>query len=192
MLKRLVLPLIAALLFFNGTSAYAFTIKTGTISLGGSSILSAGRYDTDRTTFVDGGSMSINSGYFFIDNLELGGQLNFGYYNSDEADGKSFAISPFMTYHIDLNETSNIYLTGMFGYLKSYYDHDDYSEESDGTLLSAEIGWEYFFNSNVSGKIGIGYTRKEMEYDSKDEYQDIDNSVTFTSFGTNIGLKVYF
>jgi hypothetical protein len=192
MLKRIVLTLITALLFFNCNSAYAFTIKKGTISLGGSSNFSAERYDTDRTTSSDGISISINSGYFVIDNLELGAQLGFGYYNSDEAEGKDFDIGPFLTYHIDFNETSNIYLTGMFGFLKSYYDHDDFSEESDGTLLSAEIGWEYFFTPNVSGKIGIRYTRKEMEYDSEGEYQDTDYSMTSTSYGTNIGLKIYF
>jgi hypothetical protein len=97
-----------------------------------------------------------------------------------------------LTYHIDLNETSNIYLTGMVGYLKSYYDNWSYSEGAEGTLLSAEVGWEYFFNPNVSAKIGFGYTQKKKEYDLKEEYQDRDDSVTHTYFGTNIGLKIYF
>jgi hypothetical protein len=189
MSKRLVLPLIVVLLCFEGTSAHAFTIKKGTISLGGSSGLSAGRNDTDETTHFDHISGSINSGYFLIDNLEFGGQLNFGYIKSDETDSKCFAISPFLTYHVDLNETSNIYLTGMYGYRKSYQDDDDIS---DGTLLSAEIGWEYFFNPNVSGKIGIGYTRRYTKYESNDEYQPVDSSVTSTFFGTTFGLKVYF
>jgi hypothetical protein len=189
MFKRPVLPLTLVLLYLEGASAYAFTIKKGTISLGGSSSLSAGRYDTDGTTSLDHTSGSINSGYFLIDNLEFGGQLNFGYIKSDESDSKCFAISPFLTYHIDLNETSNIYLTGMYGYRKSYNDDD---EISDGTLLSAEIGWEYFFNPNVAGKIGIGYTRRETTYESNDDYQVVDSSTTSTFFGTYIGLKVYF
>jgi hypothetical protein len=77
MLKRIVLPLmVVALMIFNTTNAGAVTIKEGTISLGGSSNLSIGRYETDESTSIDHFNMSINSGYFFIDNLELGGGID--------------------------------------------------------------------------------------------------------------------
>lgn len=186
MLKRIVLPLlVVALMIFNTTNAGAVTIKKGTISLGGSSNLRLGRYDTDESTSTDQLCMSINSGYFFIDNLEFGGLLTLSYSSSGSTDTKGFSISPFATYHLDLNETSNFYLTGMIGYLKSYEDYDSYSDEEDCTRLSAEIGWEYFFNPSVSGTIGITYTRTEHD-------NDIDDLDTSTSFGTNIGLKIYF
>jgi hypothetical protein len=191
MLRKIVLSMIAvALMICNSTNADAFTIKKGTISFGGSSNLWLGRSDTDITTSTDQINMSINSGYFVIDNLEIGGLLTLSYQSSDDRDSKGFSLSPFVTYHIDLNQASNIYLTGMVGYSKFYYDYDDISDESDGTILSAEIGWEYFFSSSVSGTIGLRYRR--MESDLIDSDSDTDNSVTSTSFGTNIGLKIYF
>jgi hypothetical protein len=187
MLKRIVLPLIVvALMISNTTYAGAATIKEGTISLGGSSNLWLGRYDTDESSSIDQFIMSINSGYFFIDNFELGGQLDLRYTSYDSIDSKGFTISPFATYHLDLNETSNFYLTGMIGYSKTYSDGDyGYSNEYDSTKLLAEIGWEYFFNPSVVGTIGITYTRTETD-------SDIGSSDTVTSFGTNMGLKIYF
>jgi hypothetical protein len=73
----------------------------------------------------------------------------------------------------------------MIGYWKTDQDDDWSSDENDGTKLSAEIGWEYFFSPSVSGTIGITYTRTEID-------TDIDDSFTSTFFGTNMGLKIYF
>jgi hypothetical protein len=186
MLKRIVLSLIAVVLMIcNSTNADAFTINKGTISLGGSSSLLIGRYDTDETeSHEDVIDMSIAIGYFISDNLEVGGLLGGTYRDRNDGDIKFFSISPFVTYHFELNEVSNIYLTGMIGYWKSDFDGKFGSDEYDGTILSAETGWEYFFNPSVSGTIGLIYSRTE----------DTDSSDTFTStsFGTNIGLKIYF
>jgi hypothetical protein len=131
-------------LLFVQIDAHAFRIPKGTISLGGASDLSVGRKDTDNSDTMDRFRISVESGYFFMDNLEIGAHAGLSYADSDRSDCTSYTLAPFLTYHLPVNDKSNFYLTGRVGFAKSECDYDRYSSDGDGTLWSVGAGWEYF------------------------------------------------
>ena len=205
MLKKIVFFLIAfaAVIAFNISHAGAVEIKKGTISLAGSSDLSFSHYDhkvedknSSRSAEIDGEvlDLSIRVGYFLADNLEIGAEIDVIYEFEDGGDDTSLAIGPFVKYHIDLNENSNLSLRAMVGVLQNDVDNDFFSGEFEGTVFSAGIGWEYFFNCNVAGTIGLNYFWKEWD---EDYYLKSDGSAmrltrTESSISTYIGLIFYF
>lgn len=190
MLKKFFLLFVTAFVLSAGYDANGFTLTKGTVSVGGESTLSAVNSDSDRSDSTNSIGASVSMGYFIRDNLELGGKLSANYFDGVNGDSKGFSISPYLTYHFDLNETSNIYLTGMLGIVKTYSNHGSFSSEGDATILSSEIGWEYFFNPSVSGTIGLKYEKADTDYD-EDQY-GFDFSNTSTTFGTVLGFKIYF
>lgn len=192
MLKKSIFLLVIVFVLSVGLNANALTLKKGTLSLGGASTLSAVNRDSDRSDSTNVLEASATIGYFIMDNFEFGGKLGASYIDYNIGDGKEFSISPYITYHFDLNETSNIYLTGMIGISRSYSDFGDYSRDSEGIVLASEIGWEYFFSPSVSGTVGVRYEKTDTDYDIKRPGYNSDGSDTYTTFGTILGLKVYF
>ncbi len=192
MLKKFFLLSVTAFVLFAGYDADGFTLKKGTVSVGGASTLSAVNRDSDQTDSTNSIGASVSMGYFVRDNLELGGNFSASYMDRDSGDTKGFSISPYLTYHFDLNEKSNIYLTGMIGLSKIYSDYGSVSSDSDGTILSSEIGWEYCFTPSVSGTIGVRYEREDLDYKYKSGSYHDDEDSTSTMFGTVLGLKIYF
>ncbi len=191
--RRLLILLVVISVGFiaNISDVEAFNIEKGSISIGGASTFELGTHDTDRTHSFDRFSLSLNSGYFIIDNFEIGVFLRLSYYDSSSSESKFYSISPFVSYHYPLNDFSNLFFTGSIGYSKSDMDSDYVlSDDSDGIALSAQIGWEYFFNNSVSGTIGLSYDRIEMDYDNDTNYGFDDE--TATSITSIIGLRVYF
>jgi long-subunit fatty acid transport protein len=185
MLKRITFPMAFLLTFIAGLDAMAFNLEKGTISLGGGSTFSFANREYDGSRSSNSIGLSFTGGYFIIDNLEIGGGLDMSYFSADDYEMKGIMVSPYVTYHFDLNETSNIFISGMAGFGKSDSDSDYLSSESDQTSLSAEIGWEYFFTPSVSSKIGAKYRWEE-------ERGDDDWDIERKTFSTVLGLKFYF
>jgi opacity protein-like surface antigen len=128
-----------------------------------------------------------------MDNLEIGAHAGLSYADGDRSDCTSYALAPFVTYHLPVNEKSNFYLTGRVGFAKSECDYDRYSSDGDGTLWSVGAGWEYFFNRHVASNIGLEYTDTDydVEYDGNVNNGESTN-LSSTAYGLNIGLKIYF
>ncbi len=197
MRKRIVLlTAIAATCFFFTVDAHAFTIEKGTISLGGSSDMFLGKHDSDGAEDIDHFQASVEIGYLVMNNLEIGGAVGFGFSSSDYSDSTTYSLAPFVTYHFPFNENSNFYLTGRLGYFRSESDSDDLSIESDGTTWSLGAGWEYFFNRYVAATIGLAYSEtdrdEEFEFNNGVVSDVVTTDSSYTSFGLNFGLRVYF
>ena len=83
MLKKLLLLAVTAFVLFAGYDVDGFTLKKGTVSVGGASTLSAVNRDSDHTDRTSIIGASISMGCFVRDNFELGGKVSASYSDDD-------------------------------------------------------------------------------------------------------------
>lgn len=71
-------------MLFVSMDAMAFTLKKGTISLGGGSTFEIGNRDSDASSSTDHIGVSFTIGYFIADKIEIGVEIGASYSNSGD------------------------------------------------------------------------------------------------------------
>lgn len=194
---RIVLIILTGMIITFSTSineVEARLIKKGSVSIGGLSNLGISNVNrgngNDSTSFMFSGSV----GYFVFDKVELGTSFGIGYskYRNSSTDNlQYYSISPFVSYHIPINDPSNFYIGCGAGYAKNKinYDDDDFEDyDDDGKMISAFIGWEYYINQSLALRLGLNYSH--IEWDYAGEYSNNEDSTN--SISTNAGFNILF
>lgn len=193
---KIVLVILTTFVFIFSVTVFeteARLIKKGTISIGGSSSfgLSDENYDKgrDQTSLYFNGQV----GYFIYDQVEVGANFGLSYFNYSDSSIDNitrYSIGPFATYHIPLNDKSNIYIGGGLGYTQTKYDYDSGGDDDeDGISISASSGWEYFFTPTVACHLGLRVIYTDYDYSGQYVQNNDDTSIRIR---TNAGIKVFF
>ena len=177
----------AAVLFLFAVSVQAYEIQKGTISIGGASNIFYKSRNFDKSGTSKTYSLFLDGGYFIRNNLELGAELLLESYDAGDYESRSYSLSPFIMYHIPLDEQSNIIAGGGLGYSKYETDEDNTTYESRGATMFGEVGWEYFFNPHVAMNISFNLRHIEWKLDNYSVDKDGETSIL-----TKLGLKAFF
>ncbi|HLO57691.1 MAG TPA: outer membrane beta-barrel protein [Bacteroidales bacterium] len=196
-MKNLKNALIVLVLSFFVLSLNAQT-EAGKILVGGSSSLSFSamteKYKSDDADGTWGKSTSFSlapdAGYFVIDGLAVGLQLNMGLssFKQDDSDYKSsstmIVAAPFVKYYYGTGKVKP-FATASIGF-GSQVDKDKNGETTttDKTGIfgfGGGIGAAMFMNDNVALELGIGYTSMstKAKEDNDNNRKDINAGVQF-------------
>lgn len=203
-LKRL---LVAFTLSVFVLSVNAQTVA-GKFLLGGSSSMdfssSTQKYKTDDDDGTDGKliqfSLTPLAGYFVVDGLAVGLQLEYDIYSyKDEDDDERFTqsvfmFSPFVRYYYGTAPIKPFAEIAL-GVGSQKIKEPDYFGEGTQTSTSGIFGFQfklgaaYFLNDNVSIDAGIGFARatSKPKEDNDVNYRDIASGIGF-EFGITIVL----
>lgn len=139
----------------------------------------AGQAQTSKGTYLLGGgagfnstkgattwNVSPNAGYFVIDNLAVGANLDVKDQNT--AAGTTFGVGPFVRYYfVSLGKAK------VFGNANYAYDGVNKSNS-----VGAAAGLAYFLNQSIALETALGYT---------------NNTTAKTSnIGLNVGFQIHF
>jgi len=179
------MAVVANMMFLMISECMAGDIKRGTLSLGAAS--NGGFRLIDRS--IEDGNykatfLSFELGYFIFNNIEIGSSVCLRYDSNDDFDARSYSLIPFLTYHLPLNEKSNIFMGIGAGYGLVDIDSDNIDEESTQTLFYGEGGYEYFLNRNVALEFGV--KAEQVNFDC-DETEETINVLT-----TQFKFKLFF
>lgn len=199
-IKGKILGAFFGMIFLICSNAPAYAIKEGAVSFtGASSGLLA--FTNNNTNGSNNSNSLINltagSGYFIRDNVELGIGLSVedsryrGFINSDET---SYTISPNITFHCQINESSNIFYGVGIGYsqYRAHFPSTAYTpaqtSTSAGTVAAAKIGWEYFLNNWTALQVALNISHSNNKATSP--YIEISNKQD--SVASAFGFSIYF
>jgi len=179
-MKKLFILLIVSLCT---VSAFAQTEK-GNFRVGGASDLSF----LNATTNGAGESqkifkLSLDGGYFLIDNLALNAALSYGYNNYGYTKISTIGVGLGLRYYLPvkiffgagfdlINTNTKITMTGF-----------DESNSATGTGLNLEAGYAWFLSKRVAIEPSVGY---RFGLSDKDQGSKMD------VFSAQIGISVYF
>jgi outer membrane protein len=187
---------VLAVILFMSVGAFA-QFNKGRMLVGGSAQFST---DTEKnrnggTTTTEGTrttlSISPDFGYFIIDNLAIGAELNLSLskWNAKTANGvdastTSVSFSPFARYYLPMG----IFFQGKFGLgtARTSYDEnfDDFKYNTTSLALSA--GYVIFLTDNVALEPELGY--QTFRYKGDDSNTKDINSGIFMRIGFQIYL----
>lgn len=193
---KIVLMTLSLLLLFN-LHALAGDIEQGTISVGASSNLSFFQLDSENNDDTESTlSLSTEMGYFFAKNWEIGAGLNSHYKYVGDNEYLSIIFSPFIGYHWNLNETSNLYARVGAGIGTGQTSGDGWESDSDLTTLFGEVGYEFFLTKNIALDLSFKAERFWSEYSFEDDdewyWDEEDTGSTVNYITTQLKFKVYF
>jgi opacity protein-like surface antigen len=166
--------------------ADAHTIKEGTITIGISGFNLNRDFDAGNNSREY--DIDLDGGYFLMDNIEIGAGMSYDHYYDALQTNTSWSLSPYVRYHEPLNVNSNVYGgVGVFftGYDNDYSSSNKTTEDSSG--ITFRMGWEYFFNDNVSLNVGFSYSRAEWSNTG----QSISSEKENRFYWPQIGLRVF-
>jgi len=166
--------------------ADAYTIKQGAIPIGVSA------YNETRN-FEHGSNvreqyLSVNGGYFLKDNIEIGTGLSNDHYYSSSQRRTSWSLSPYVRFHMPLDERSNVYAgAGIFFTTMDIDSGSGRNNSQDSSGITLGVGWEYFFNANVALTVGLSYSRVEWNLHGYSRSSDKEDRF----YWPQIGFRVY-
>ncbi len=197
-MKSITKVLILFMTFAIFTSVHAQT-DAGKFLLGGSTNLNLSA--SNSKVKYDGGSedgpkylnLSFTPafGYFIINNLAVGMELNVSYDREkfeDEIESyTSFSAAPFARYYIGAGKIKPFgqALIG-FGLGKSKYEYEGISEDETFNFLffGGGLGAAFFLNDLVSMDVSLVYTS------DKSKYEDDDNKYITSGISLNLGITI--
>lgn len=191
---KLVLVLAIVCIYFS-SNVQAYTIHEGTISVSGSSTGIFESSNTDNSAYLGSqrsDSISVGSGYFIKDNIELGVLLSASYVSQGgliASDSTSYSVQPFVTIHTPISDLSNIFYgigIGMsYSQSRDYFDGPTMTYTTRGLIGSAKLGWEYFFNNWSAFQIAINASHANYRPTYDDKYKA-------DTIATALGFSIYF
>ena len=128
-----------------------------------------------------------NVGYFFIDKLAAGLQLNTVYNKFDASDGGGlknygYGLSPFMRYYIlDVDKLVNVFIQA--NYSLRFGEKYDKDNAIDGNAYGLQAGTVFFFNQSVGLELSLKYTS------SKDQSSGFKANNLMLGLGFQIHLE---
>jgi len=127
------------------------------------------------TTF----NMSPNVGYFIIDNLAIGAQLQLTVRSGegDSIDETSFGLTPFVRYYFADAGPARFFGQGRIG-----FGSVEFANNADSYFtFGLGAGVDFFLNDNVALEAFLGYDNRKLQ-----EANDPANN-----FGLNIGVQAF-
>ncbi|MCU0822933.1 MAG: porin family protein [Spirochaetes bacterium] len=193
MVKYFLYFLVSLNIVFLCSQSDARSIDQGTIAIGGNLNAFSETRNLKKGDDSDKYYFYINGSYFTIRNVEIGTGMYYDSFKSDSQKITSWSLSPFIAYHLSLNENSDVYgRAGVF--LTSQNNSQDINNAStqkwsaDSTGIQIEAGWEYFFTPNVAVDISISYSRVQWDLIGYPFSSDTENRF----YWPMIGLRVFF
>lgn len=192
-IMRLRWRFVIMIFIFPVAAALGGEIEQGTIAIGASSnaLFYFSDYSSDDYGNSSRGlSVSMEAGYFFLKNLEIGTAISLSLSDATDYSGQSYFLKPYIGYHWTLTEKSNFYVQVGGGYGCGSTDNDSgIDSNTEATIIFAELGYEYFLNKNVS--LGLGLTGEQTRRTLK--YSDMEDiTATSNDLSTQLKLKFYF
>ncbi len=161
-------------------AAFAQNNVTPNLNQGTKTIEGSGSIDGDTPVGTDY-NIQLSYGYFFFDNLELGGIL--GYRDND--DFSTYEIGARAEYNFP-TETPLVPFVGA-AVLWAGADADDSDKDEDTVVGRLSAGVKYFIDDNVALSFAAVY---DMAGD--DLYIDEDGDADDTNFKGVFGIQFYF
>lgn len=164
----------------------------GTNSLGGIRFTSAKFNDTDDDKSF---SFDLNPriGYFFIENLAVGLNINTLYQQEKSGEykysGTLLSAGPYLRYYFPLGKILPFAeINSQFGFYNQvsknpYYD--DNKTTSDIIQYGGGLGAAILFNDKVSLDLLLNYSRFSIDW------RDSGSKFVYNNFGINLGLSIY-
>jgi opacity protein-like surface antigen len=202
---------LALLLFLSSTVVFG-QLEKGNIFIGGSSSIG---FSTEKYTYTHSGTSTESSkstnfgfypkvGYFLIDNLPVGLEMNVNFYKNkaingdNESTSSDFTIGPFARYYFIPQEALKPMVEAYvgFGSSKDKSKYSSYTNESKSGVLKFGIGVgaSYFVTDNVAFDLLIGYNATTYKLKSQTSAAKSttveDTSNKYTGIGVNIGVVV--
>ncbi len=170
-MKKIILGLIA----LTGISVVNAQTQQGDWMVGGNFRLNT----SDNNTQI---AFTPNVGAFVIDNLAIGGNINFSYSKTGNNKYTSFGIGPFARYYFTTdNQPIRPIVQGSFNYLSTKNKiGNSVSSTNNGSNYFIGGGAAMFISNNVSIDALLGYDHTK--------YKNFDGS---GGFAFNIGFQVY-
>jgi opacity protein-like surface antigen len=167
-------------------SSYVFAqqgIMKGSYTVGGNIGFSSYSEDgnsNNQTRFV----FMPNVGYFFIDQLYAGLQLQYIHASSGDLSGNTFGIGPELRYYFLLDKLTP-YLGISYTYSKDTFDDEDL--ESTYSSFTMSGGVDYFVTDFFALEASLNYSLTNFDYTTNNNSSGIDA----TEFNLNIGAKYF-
>jgi hypothetical protein len=195
-MKKIVLSIAACLTIVLANAQF----KQGTMLIGGSFGVSSvtDKNKTDNVTVVNGRTTSISLspqfGYFVIDNLAVGGNLDLALSKYKQkagsefnSTGSQFSFGPFVRYYF----SPGIFVHGAFGLGAARNKYTSVSNSGNQKYGLASytlaVGYAYFLKDNVAIEPMIGFTSNTRKLNGTD--QKIIDSSLFLRVGFQIYLR---
>jgi len=188
------------------TVLHAQTIK-GTKVVGGGlqlQIEKAQDYENSETKTTDF-SFIPSVGYFVIDNLAVGININYStsktentfLNNTNTTKSSSFAIGPFARYYMHTSNEDFVFygqVTALFGSGKET-DTNDNKTKTSSFDMALSPGLAYFFNEHWSVELGfrgIGYNKQDPDKDTEDDEYSTFQIGLNSLMPSTLGFRYYF
>lgn len=175
-MKKQLLISLMIILFASGT-LFAQT-EQGKWLIGATSnmdfiVTSSDASDDNITSFNLGGQ----TGYFFIDNLNIGARMDFSTTSFGDFSSSTFSIGPGVRYYVN----GTFFVGGLFSFVTGSSDDGDFESDFNFTQFGLEAGYPIWIVENVAIEPALIYSSASGD--------DIDNS---NGFGLNVGFNLYF
>ncbi|MDY3548608.1 outer membrane beta-barrel protein [Riemerella anatipestifer] len=161
-------------------------VVEGKTNLGFNNVSTKVKYD--GKSYDDGKVSTFNIspsvGYFVMDNLALGLELNFLSAKSGDETNSTFSLLPNATYYFSTGSQFRPYLGAGVGYASTTSKYNNLSSTVDGLAWGVKGGGVYMLNKTAGINIGLGYN----------QFSTTNNDVTTTvgTFGVNAGFSLFF
>ena len=180
------------ILLFASNLGYS-QITKGTIRLGPELSFNKSTQEIDglnakfKSSSLD---LGISGGYYIIDNLEIGLNLNFlsatNEVDSFEEKERGTFIGPSVTYMVSAGDNLYIPITGGFG-MNSITSDDDVNEVTfSGLGFGVGVGLEYLIENKIGARFLLGFNFGSLSDD--DSTAEID----FSNTDIGVGVNIYF
>ena len=188
--------LFSILAFFALSTAFA-QFEQGRMLVGGdvgfSSITAKGKSGSTTVTYGKTTTFSLSPkfGYFIIDNLAIGGELEAAVSNYKDDDGEDeskfsqISIGPFARYYFD----PGVFVHAGFGF-GSAKEKDTFGSGTDETKygltkFDVGVGYAVFLNDNVAIEPMLGYGTSSLKNKDNDS-KSIDSGIYLS-----VGFQIY-
>ena len=149
------------------TSTWAQTVDQGAFMAGGNIFFTSEKFENDdkaSTVF----SVAPSIGFYVIDDLAVGLNLNFTSISRDGESNSSTSLAPFVRYYV----VNPIFLEAQYGFSLN---------EGGDSFFAAGAGYSWFISQNVAVEPQVFFRSTNSDTDGFDR----------TSFGLSVGIQTF-
>lgn len=176
-MKKIIVAVSALVL---GTTAMAQTDQGGWMFGAGSNLgFTSGKADNDAEDATSNLELNARAGYFIIDNLAVGLDVNYGSESTDGVSSASMGVGPYLRYFLMENK-----LFGEAGFQYQSFSFDGENLGS-GSAIGIGAGYAAWLNDNITLEPMVRYQMTSLKPEGADE------SVKGSNFGVMVNFGIY-
>jgi len=194
--KQTILTLVITLITFTSSAQNGFSAKTkGTFLASGTfSLNSTSSKQTFEDSTLKGNTFNLTAGpkagYFIMDNLAMGLELELGISSDDDTDNTTtrIGLGPFAKYYFDNGLFGEA--TAVLGSSKTTSDFAGFEIETKSNALGFKIGGGYalFLGDHIAIEPAVFYVLQS----SKPKGSFVDTKTTLSTIALTIGFTAFF